>query len=128
MNNLVTDLVVFGDWYEPLEFNSQEELEEYFGEPVSVNFEDEDKIYYYIENWKKDHKFSIIDYHTDSYDLYSMEAIIDVVFTLDEKFYRLSYKEFYEWKNELYEGPYEVIPKEETITTYIRKPSDYDKH
>lgn len=121
MNTFVIDLIVNGDWFELPCFNSQEELEKYLGEKASIDFNNEDEIFDFIDQWKKDHKFSIIYDKIDSYDLEDMYAIREVVYTLDEKYYRLYYKESYEWADELYQDPYEVTPVEKTIIEYVKK-------
>lgn len=68
-----------------------------------------------------DHKFSVIYDEVDSYDLEDMYVIREVVFTIDEKYYRLYYEESYENANRLYSPPYEVYPVEKTVTEYYAK-------
>lgn len=119
MSPLVIDLVVNGNWFELPCFNSPEELEEYLGEETSIDFDNEDEIFDFIDKWEKDHKFSTIYNKVDRYDLEAMYAIREVVFTVDEKYYRLYYKESYAYANELYLEPYEVTPVEKTIIEYV---------
>lgn len=121
MNAFVIDLVVNGDWLELPCFNSQEELEEYLGEKTSIDFDNEDEIFDFIDKWEKEHKFSTIYNKVDRYDLEKMYAIRDVVFTLDGRYYKLYYRESYCDTNKLEQGPYEVYPVEKTITEYFAK-------
>lgn len=122
MDKFIIDLVINYNWFELPYFNSQEELNEYMGEEVPIRFNNsDDKIYDYINQWEKNHKFSVIYDKVDSYDLEDMYVIREVVFTIDEKYYRLYYKESYENANRLYAAPYEVYPVEKTVTKYYAK-------
>lgn len=121
MTKLVIDLILLGDFFYLPEFKSQEELEEYAREKVSANFDCEDDIYCWIDQWKIDHKFSIISDTISSYDLEDMTAEKVVVFTLEDKYYKTYYKESYMWENELTVEPFEVVPVEKTIIEYLRK-------
>lgn len=121
MSPLVIDLVIKGDLIELPCFHSQGDLEEYLGEKTSANFDDEDEIFDFIDLWEKEHKFSVISDNIAGYDLEDMYAIRSAVFTLDNKYYRLFYRESYCNANQLEQGPYEVYPVEKTIIEYIIK-------
>lgn len=121
MNKLTIDLVITNEWYEFPDFNSQEELNGYVGEEVPVKFNDKDGIQNFVSKWEKDHKFSIIRNTIDYYNLEAMYVIREVIFTIDEKYYRLFYKESCAYENSLYKEPIEVVPVEETIIKYVEK-------
>lgn len=127
ISKLAIDLVINGDLFELPYFNSQEDLEEYLGEKTSINYNNEDEILNFIYKWEKDHKLAIIKEEIASYDLEKMYVAKISIFTLDEKYYRLGYRELFSYGSILASEPHEVYPIEETIkvTKYVtNKPND----
>lgn len=124
MNKFIFDLIIQGGWYEIPEFNSQEEFEEYIGEKVPVKFDElEQDINNFVEEWKSNHNFSVLENNLEYYDLEKGYVERVVIYTLDNKFYKIYYYAGPDLGYELRSGPYEVIPVKETveITKYVIK-------
>ena len=103
------------------DFESQEEIEEYFGEPVSFtldNYNYSEKYFWdYLKEWESKHKFKVIQEEnvwTSKY--YSGYEEIKVIYTLDDKYYSIVYSSNLYSEDELVENSKEVKPVEEVIT------------
>lgn len=115
MEKFIFDLVVQGDFYYTPDFKSQEELDDYLGCKCSIKYDDYDAIQNHIKYWKNLHKFSIMEDIVDEYDLEKGCTINAVVYTIDGQYYRLYYVNSLYSEEELWSGPYKVIPVEKTV-------------
>nr|DAT77727.1 MAG TPA: hypothetical protein [Caudoviricetes sp.] len=102
------------------DFESQEEIEEYFGESVSFTIDDynySEQIFWdYLKEWESKHKFKVIQEENLITDRYSGNAEMKVIYTLDGKYYSIVYSSNPYSEDELAEGSKEVRPVEEVIT------------
>lgn len=102
------------------DFETQEEIEEYFGESVSFTVDDynysEQVFWNYLKEWEIRHKFRIIQKENLIADRYSGNAEMKVIYTLDDKYYSIVYSSNPYTEDELAEGSKEVRPVEEVIT------------
>lgn len=102
------------------DFESQEEIQEYFGESVPFTLEEhnnsEDCFWDYIKEWKNKHKFKIIQTEDVYTDKYSGFTEVRVIYLLDDKYYSITYNSNPYSEDELLEHSKEVKPVEETIT------------
>lgn len=99
-------------------FETQEEIEEYFGESVSFTIDDySEQIFWdYLKEWISKHKFKIIQVKNLTTDRYSGNTEMKVIYTLDGKYYSIVYSSNPYSEDELVEGSKEVRPVEEVIT------------
>lgn len=102
------------------DFESQEEIEAYFGESVSFTVDDynySEQIFWdYLKEWEVKHKFKVIQEENLITDRYSGNAEMRVIYTLDDKYYSIVYSSNPYTEDELVEGSKEVKPVEEVIT------------
>lgn len=102
------------------DFETQEEIEAYFGEPVSFTIDDynySEKVFWdYLEKWESKHKFKIIQEEDLIADRYSGNTETKVIYILDDKYYSIVYSSNPYSEDELAEGSKEVKPVEEVIT------------
>lgn len=105
------------------EFKSQEELETFFGEPVPFSLKDynTDPEYFwsYLRDWQDNHKFEVIKKDERVCDRYTGTAEVTVIYTLDDKYYSITYTSYIYFNNEFDHPSREVVPVEETIIKYI---------
>lgn len=124
MNKFIFDLVTQDGFYDFPEFDSQEEFEEYIGEKVPVEFNDEETtIWKFEEEWKDSHNFAVVSNKVDEYDLEKSSVIRRAIYTINNKYYELYYVENPYSDPELWQEPTEVVPIEKTvtITEYVEK-------
>lgn len=102
------------------DFESQEEIEEYFGEPVSFtidNYNYSEQVFWdYLKEWESKHKFKVIQKENVWTSRYSGYKEIKVIYTLDDRYYSIVYSSNLYSEDELVEGSREVKPVEEVIT------------
>lgn len=102
------------------DFESQEEIEEYFGEPVPFtldNYNCSEKYFWdYLKEWESKHKFKVIQEENTWTDRYSGSEEIRVIYILDDKYYSIVYNSNPYSEDELAEYSKEVKPIKETIT------------
>lgn len=106
------------------DFESQEEIEELFGEPVPFTlkeyYENEDCFWDYLRSWRVKHKFQIIDKSDEHCIGYEK---IGVIYLLDDKYYYIVYSLDLYGENKLLSSSIEVMPIEKVvkITEYFNK-------
>lgn len=102
------------------DFESQEEIEEYFGESVSFTIDDynysEQVFWDYLKEWESKHKFEVIQEENTWTDRYTGNEEIKVIYTLDDKYYSIVYSSNLYSEDDLIEFSKEVKPVEEVIT------------
>lgn len=106
-------------------FNSQKEIEEWFGEPVPFTIDDykhcPECFWNYLEIWKEKHKFKIVTEDWDTCDRYTGTEYVTVIYTLEGKYYSISYYSCIYREDELdtRKPSFEVEPVEKTIIEYV---------
>lgn len=108
------------------EFESQEEIEEFFGEPVSFTIGEcvRDPAYFWthIGVWEFKHKFEIVQKSERIYNKDEGTVEITVIYTLDDKYYSVTYiYDVLTSENEFDNPPKEVVPVEEKVIKFIDK-------
>lgn len=102
------------------DFESQEEIEEYFGEPVPFTLEEyndeEDVFWNYLKEWEVKHKFKVIQEKCTWTNRYTGNEEIKIIYTLDDKYYSIIYSANLNSEDELVDYSREVKPVEETVT------------
>lgn len=122
ITKFLTDLITDNIYPGHPSFKSKEELIDYFGEDIGVSYSDDSKIKDYIENWIEKHNFNFKDHNLIDYDLEASYVVLEVIYSLDSKYYKTAYYYSpYDSSNLQYE-PYEVEPVEipTTIIHYVR--------
>lgn len=107
------------------EFKSQKDIDDFFGEPVSFTLRDyllnEESFWKYLETWKSSHKFKIVEESERCYDRYRGTIEVTVIYTLDDKYYSISYNSYLSLDDEISSSSKEVIPVEEKVIKYVEK-------
>lgn len=106
------------------DFKTQEEIEEYFGESVSFTLDEynysEDYFWKYLEKWESIHKFKIIQGDEVWFDRYTGSVEIEVVYSLEDKYYSIIYRSNLYEEDELISESVEVKPIQETVTKFVK--------
>ena len=108
------------------DFESNEDLESYFGFKPPFTLEDLDKnpdlLMEFIYDYSIYHNFDIIKEELIGYNFEYMYVVYSVVYTIDNKFYTTEYTHFENGLNiKSEDNPIEVFPIEVTITDYVIK-------
>lgn len=123
MIGFIFDYIVHFDYYELPEFDSQEEMNKYFGEEVPIKCDsDYDALQEYVNKWIKKHNFNVEENDINYYDLEYEYASLTAVYSFDNKFYSFDYFD-YGYKYEIDCEPYEVEQITETVEVnrYVEK-------
>lgn len=120
MIDFIFDYIVHFDYYELPEFDSQEEMNKYFGEEVPIKYDsDYDTLEDYIDKWKKKHNFNLEENNINYYDF--EYASLTAVYSFDNKFYAFDYLDYRQNRYEIDCEPYEVEQITETVNKYVKK-------
>lgn len=112
ITKFLTDLITDNIYPGHPSFKSKEELIDYFGEDIGIDYKDTSKIKDYIFDWEEKHNFTFKERNLIDYDLEASYVVYEVVYSLDNKYYKTAYYYSpYDSSDLLYE-PYEVEPVE----------------
>lgn len=125
MNKFIFDLIIDPDSYPLVEKYNQEELNNYFGgkSPLTVEeiYKDFSIFCKYVDDYIKDHNFKIISEKIIDDDLYESWRKVEVIYTLDDSYYKLHYiySPFLVPKYNIAKDPVKVIPEEKVVIEFI---------
>lgn len=112
--------LLIDDTIEFPKFDSQKAIEELFGESIPFTFEEYDQndecFWNYLEKWESIHRFKVIQVYYGMYDKYNGSVEIIVIYSLDDKYYSISYMYYPDSENVLRTNSKEVKPVEKTVT------------
>lgn len=106
-------------------FKSQKDIDDFFGEKVTLTLEDclsnEECFWDYLKSWKSTHNFKIIKESERCYDRYRGTMEITVIYTFDNKYYSISYYSYIALEDNISSPSKEVVPIEEKVINYVEK-------
>lgn len=122
MIDFIFDYIVHFDYYELPEFDSQEEMNKYFGEEVPIKY---DSDYYtledYIDKWIKKYNFNLEENNINYYDFEYGYASLTAIYSFNNKFYSFDYTDYGYNRYVMDFEPYEVEQITETVNKYVKK-------